>query len=145
MGIQPDTTGEPDTAGEIVFDELPPAANREGYLKLSWSELETADAYQLSDASGAIVYQGRLPKAFVSGLPDGEHEFQVVALDRSGQRVGHSRHGVSVVVSHWPMAMTWSLFGVGAVMTVSLFLTLAVGVARTRRSDEEISFKSEAS
>ena len=116
-----------DSAEPIVLGPI-----HEGHAQIFWVPDPHADAYRLSDQAGHVVYTGRFTKAFVSGLPTGRHEFSVVALDEQ-QNVLRGGSGSTVVdVAHWSLAVTWSLFALGAIVFLALIAVLTIGHRRTR-------------
>jgi hypothetical protein len=102
----------------------------EGHTTLIWREDPEADGYRLLGEEGRVLYEGRFTQAFISGLPNGEHEFRVVAVDRFGQVISTGPAPVVVTVQHWDVNLAWGLFGLGAVVMASLGAVLWVGTAR---------------
>lgn len=123
---------------------------REGYQALSWEPVpppangafsfEGANevVYEVADLSGNVFYRGGLPEAFISGLPDGEHAFEVRALTETpaGEEsmIAASRTPAVVSVNHWPMSQAWALLGVGAIIFGVLIGLIVIG-DRTVRAE----------
>ncbi|KAA5539075.1 hypothetical protein FYK55_25390 [Roseiconus nitratireducens] len=99
----------------------------EGYLTLTWNELNSAAEYSVRQDSGLEVYRGPLPEAFVSGLPDGTYQFTVDALDTQGQVIARSAQPAVVEVVHWPLRMALALFFGGLVIFLLLIAVIIRG------------------
>lgn len=102
----------------------------EGHTTLIWREAPQAEGYRIVDDAGHVFYEGRFTKAFISGLPDGEHTFRVIAVDRFGQVMGTGPEPLVVTVRHWDLKLAWGLFGLGAAVMASLVAVLCLGTVR---------------
>lgn len=105
---------------------------RAGHATLWWSAAPSATAYRLRTSAGASIYHGHLPRAFVFGLPDGEHRFVIEAIDTSGEVVARSAKPLVVQVQHWDSQTAWLLFAIGAIVVAVLLIVLLVGMSRAR-------------
>ena len=138
-----DGTSEPATDdAAIVFldDDQQPTTElldlREGYATVQWRKLPVASIYEVANASDEVLYRGRLPQAFLSGLADGDHQFRVRAFDAAGQIVAVSPHPLRVTVRHWSHSLAYSLFTVGCSVMFALVLLLVVGTRTAKRGHE---------
>ncbi len=102
---------------------------REGHVTLRWQPLEIADGYEVLDADGRVVFQGVASEAFLSGLPDGEHSFQVRGSDAQGTVVARADRPIVVVVKHWPLSQAIVLFVVGLIVVLAVMSVLLRGAA----------------
>lgn len=117
-------------SGGVPTSEIDPL--QEGHTTLWWSTSPLATAYRLTTSAGDTVYAGHLPQAFVSGLPDGEHRFEVVGIDSAGEVVATGAEPIIVQVRHWDSRLAWTLFALGAVVVIALLIVLLIGVRTTR-------------
>lgn len=102
----------------------------DGRAKLSWESYEGAEGYRVRELGGAVFYEGRIPRAFISGLPDGDHEFVVEALDADGGVLAASPQSTVMVVQHWKLSTAFSLLSVGAVVFACIVGVLWAGCNR---------------
>ncbi|TWT93505.1 hypothetical protein Pla100_40230 [Neorhodopirellula pilleata] len=106
---------------------------REGYQSLTWEPLpiEADVTYEVVDESDNVFYRGGLPEAFISGLPDGEHTFEVRAWTTNAYGdvvlIAASDTPAVVLVDHWPMSQAWILLGVGAIVFGILIGLIVIG------------------
>lgn len=100
---------------------------QEGYVTLVWTRDPQAAGYRVLGESGRVLYEGRMRQTFLSGLPDGVHEFRVASVDEQGEVIREGPQPVTVTVEHWPLALAWTLFGVGAVVMLALVTVLVIG------------------
>ena len=128
-GKPSDSTQRPQA--EIVFDEKRIENVREGYQTIRWVMLERAARYDVVDARDRLFYSGEQNEAFISGLPDGEHAFNVRAYREDGTLIGASRTPVVIVVQHWPMGQAWALLAMGTVVFVVMIGLIVFGAAQT--------------
>jgi len=105
-----------------------------GHLTFYWMPAAEASGYRLVSGDGTIHYEGRLPRAFVSGLPDGDYRFRVIALDREASPLDAQSDWFSVSVRHWDLTFAWSVFAIGAVVFVSVLVVLGWGIGLSRQS-----------
>ena len=106
-------------------------------MTLVWTADPQAAGYRVTDQSDRVVYQGRMRQAFLSGLPDGVHRFHVVAVGPRGEVLREGPQPIVVRVKHWSLALTWTLFGIGAVVMLALVVVLVIGSRRARGSRTE--------
>jgi hypothetical protein len=99
---------------------------REGHVTLTWNELQGATEYAVTDQSGATMYHGVHPQAFVSGLANGVYEFRVAAIDDAGREIASTAVPAMVTVKHWPLSQALALFFCGLLV----FLTLVCVIYR---------------
>ncbi|MFG0267894.1 MAG: hypothetical protein ACF8AM_22485 [Rhodopirellula sp. JB055] len=95
--------------------------------------MESDSSESLSDnreSARRVVYEGTLPIAFVSGLPDGTYLYHVEALNSEGEVVARSETPATVQVQHWPVWQAMVLLAVGAVV----FLAVVAVIVRGTRS-----------
>ncbi|WP_153558221.1 hypothetical protein [Roseimaritima sediminicola] len=104
------------------FDEV-----SEGHLSLKWNEVEAATEYRVVDERDVTMYRGHVPQAFISGLADGEHRFEVFAVDARGEVLAETETPATVHVQHWSLTSAFGLFACGAVVLVSVLLVLLWG------------------
>lgn len=123
---------------ELVFTSPESGTSREGFVAVEWSEHAGAFEYRLVDGDGVELYRGPFAKAFVSGLPDGEHLFDAAALDESGATLARTAEPYRVTVEHWSLRQAWLLFSIGLVV----FLTLVVVLLRGAISAGEAALES---
>ncbi|MEZ6133632.1 MAG: hypothetical protein R3C53_01860 [Pirellulaceae bacterium] len=130
-GQDPDLL-KPSLSPQIAFVEsrFPPL--REGYVSLEWNVVETAESYRLSTPDGQVYYQGSLPKAFVSGLSNGQYTFHIEALGPDENRIAISELPAIVNVEHWSMFQAMLLFSIGGAVLLALVVVLLVGAIRDR-------------
>lgn len=107
---------------------------REGYVSLAWNELASATSYIVSDSAGNVRYRGEFPQAFISGLADGPHTFNVVAKDALGNQLAASTEPAVVNVRHWPMWQAMTAFGFGLAVFLVLVGVIIQGSLANRRS-----------
>lgn len=119
----------PESAGEIRLEFEPNQFDdvREGYVSLAWPDIAEAASYRVTDAQGDVVYAGEFAQAFVSGLPDGSHSFDVAALDADGQTIAQSTTPATVNVRHWPLWQALLAFGIGLVVFIILIGSIIRG------------------
>jgi hypothetical protein len=116
---------------KLQFESVPTSPVREGYLKFSWNAVAGAVDYEVRAADGLSYYRGAALQAFVSGLSDGEYQFQVSAIDGSGEILANS-DTATVVVQHWPLANALSLFAVGLLVVISILVVIIRGTSRAK-------------
>ena len=127
----------------LAFEQTRFAEVRAGHVTLSWEPLAAAGPfgnesdreieYRVRDESGAVLYRGDFPRAFISGLPDGTHRFELDAFDGDGNLVASAAEPASVEVSHWPMHYAWASFGAGLVVVTTLLFVIIGGALKSRR------------
>lgn len=135
------TTAEPTPAPEattLAFEQTRFAEVRAGHVTLSWVPLaengtDREIEYRVRDESGAVLYRGDFPRAFISGLPDGTHRFELDAFDGDGDLVASAAEPALVEVSHWPMRYAWASFGAGLVVVTTLLFVIIGGALKSRR------------
>ncbi len=110
------------------FDE-----SREGYQSLRWHAVENVGWYQVIDSNGLSYYDGKLNEAFVSGLPDGEHAFEVQAFSTFGELIGASRVPAVIAVNHWPLSQAIALLIVGLIIFLTMVAAIVIGSLRASR------------
>lgn len=120
------------TADALLFDETELSDVREGYVTLSWNVKPQASEYQLISSDGQTVYRGALPQAFVSGLADGSHTYDVVALDAKGEVIARSSVSAVVQVQHWSLGLAGLLFACGLVVFVAIVALIVLGTLRSQ-------------
>lgn len=74
-----------------------------------------------------VVYEGALPIAFVSGLPDGTYRYRVEALDANGVLIASSDVPATVQVSHWPVWQAMVLLVIGAIVFLAVIFVIVRG------------------
>jgi hypothetical protein len=100
------------------------------------TDLESSDSdssqslNENGESAGRVVYEGTLPIAFVSGVPDGTYRYHVEALNSEGELVARSEIPATVLVQHWPVWQAMLLLIIGAVV----FLAVVVVIVRGTRS-----------
>lgn len=133
-----------------------PIVSNEGYFQLTWvvtgapdfdgsfrvSELvdsgaEGSSAGQETRGSTAgevengvperVVYEGTLPTAFVSGLPDGTYRYRVEALDANGRVIAVSEFPATVQVQHWLAWQATLLLVIGAIVFLAVIIVIVRG------------------
>jgi hypothetical protein len=115
--------------------ETDPAAvevKSDGRSELSWEPLPAADGYRVRGPEELVFYEGRLSRAFVSGLPDGDHRFVVEALDKEGNVIATGPQSTVVVVEHWKLSTALGLMIVGGLVFLGVIGLLLAGVLRAR-------------
>lgn len=124
---------------ELQFEKTQLDLSREGYASLTWNVLPGAAIYQVTDAAGKVRYAGALPECFVSGLADGSYQFQLTAIDGSGQVIAKAEEPAVLTVSHWPLGYALIAFAVG--LTVMCFVVgmIVVGTRSTSPSRATVS------
>lgn len=120
----------------LAFEETEHGPLKEGYLELSWNEIPEAVAYKVHDGDGSLYYQGSFARTFISGLSDGNHEFEVTAYDANGNELARSAQPAEVVVEHWPLYQAFLSFGAGLVVFVSVIAVVIHGAIRSQLSKE---------
>ncbi|WP_197138309.1 hypothetical protein [Crateriforma conspicua] len=118
--------------GSLVVEPFGQEVFREGYVTIRWSGVDAPGGYRVTDEDGRLVYAGRQPQFFVSGLSDGQHAFQVTAVDQEGRVVAKSEQPVSVRVEHWPLAYAFWAFGTGLTVVVVFVAVIVWGHRATR-------------
>lgn len=114
-------------AGLTVTDDGTTA----GYVTLSWRDV-TGNTFELKEKTSQgwqTLYAGGDRATTLSGLPDGNYEFQLTA---DGTRVGAP---VTVTVQHHSLTRAWVFFGAGALMILAL-VTLLVRGTRTANQNQ---------
>jgi hypothetical protein len=119
----------------LGFDETEFPDAREGYLSLSWNELEGAAEYDVVDSQGRSQYKGIFPAAFISGLSDGVHGFEVMAYDGAGNLLARSAEPAVIEVKHWPQSQALLLFAVGLIVFLSIIAVLITGTLASGTSE----------
>ena len=126
---------------EPVFDNASEEVTESGYIKLSWRwvdpeadparyefELQQAENEHFDDA--ILVYRGQDFASFLSGLKNGGYYYRVRAVFDEGQTEGKWSEPVFVKVEHHSLKLTFTLFGIGALV---FLLTVGVVVQGTRK------------
>lgn len=108
---------------------------REGHITLRWQPDPRADGYRVIDHSGAVIYEGRMARGFVSGLPDGEYEFTAVSVGQDLETIEKSQEPLRVVVQHHSLETAGLIFSVGALVVLILFGVLVAGGRRGLSND----------
>lgn len=81
-----------------------------------------------------IAYQGRLPSAYVSGLPNGRYYFRArIEPQTPGEPAGPWSEVVAVDVQHHPLSRVWPVLGVGALIFLATCGVLVEGMFRSAR------------
>ncbi|MEZ6089904.1 MAG: hypothetical protein R3C05_18130 [Pirellulaceae bacterium] len=119
--------------GTIAWEEDASIVSREGYASLIWRPVDGAIDYSVRDQRDVEVYQGPFTQAFVSGLPDGEHAFAVIAFDASGSEIARTSQPKIVAVDHWPLLQSLVLFGIGLVVSVAMTVVIVRGATSVKR------------
>ena len=124
------------TAGAADADLLPITVKtqrlqdvREGHVTLRWERREGVAGYEVLDQDGRMIYQGVASEAFLSGLPDGEHQFVVRGIDSEGRTIAQADAPIVVEVKHWPLAQALVLFVIGLVVVLSVMGVILRGMA----------------
>lgn len=82
-----------------------------------------------------IAYQGRLPSAYVSGLPNGRYYFRArIEPQTEGATPGDWSDVVTLDVAHHPLSRVWPVLGVGGLIFLATCAVLLEGLMRTRAS-----------
>lgn len=131
----------------LAFEQTRFAEVRAGHVTLAWQPLPVAGQpengadpeieYRVRDESGAVLYRGEFPRAFISGLPDGTHRFDLDAFDGDGNLVASAAEPALVEVSHWPMPYAWASFAAGSVVVATLLFVIIGGALKSRREQLE--------
>ncbi|MEO9592972.1 hypothetical protein [Rhodopirellula bahusiensis] len=79
-----------------------------------------------------VVYEGALPIAFVSGLPDGTYRYRVEALDANGVLIASSDVPAIVQVSHWSVWQAMVLLVIGAIVFLAVIVVIVRGTLMHR-------------
>lgn len=130
-----------DGVAELPFVTTELEDSSEGYLTLEWPAYgsasvdgEAAEAqggeavtYRVRDEDGLVYYRGAVPKAFISGLPDGRHAFMLSVLDSEGQVVATSPQPAVVTVEHWSLWLAGTMFAIGFVVVSCLIGVIVWG------------------
>lgn len=127
---------------ELEFVSPEAELSREGFITIEWDEHPGAFDYRLVDGEGTELYRGPFPKAFVSGLPDGEYSFDATALDESGQILARTSDSYRLTVEHWSLRQAWLLFSVGLVVFLALVVVLvggAIGAGEAALESKQLS------
>ncbi|WDQ16423.1 hypothetical protein [Rhodopirellula sp. P2] len=74
-----------------------------------------------------VVYEGTLPIAFVSGLPDGTYRYHVEALNAEGELLARSDMPATVQVLHWPVWQALVLLVIGALVFLAVVVVIVQG------------------
>lgn len=82
-----------------------------------------------------LAYQGRLPSAYVSGLPNGRYYFRARIEPQNGDPPGPWSQVVAVDVAHHPLSRVWPVLGVGALIFLATCGVLVEGMFRSSRSE----------
>lgn len=106
---------------------------REGYQLLQWNAIADAARYEVTDADDVSYFVGAQNEAFISGLPDGEHVFRVLAFSRDGVLIGECESPAVIVVRHWPITYAYVLLSFGAVVFVVMVAAIGIGQIRANR------------
>ncbi|WP_236620893.1 hypothetical protein [Rhodopirellula sallentina] len=139
-GSAPPSSSVPGPAvAEIVLAQSRFENVREGYQALQWNEIEGASRYQVLDADGYSYYDGTLTEAFISGLPDGEHTFEIQAFSADNVLVGVTDQPAVIEVHHWPMSQAWASFAVGLVVFLAMIGLIIVGATRSSTPSQDAS------
>lgn len=109
-----------------------------GYQSLQWNPIENAVRYEVVDGNGDLYYEGGMNEAFVSGLPDGEHLFDVRAFAADGTVIGVSEIPAVVMVDHWPLSWALVLLAIGALVFVAMVLAITIGSVRASRESDHV-------
>ncbi|WP_236696022.1 hypothetical protein [Rhodopirellula islandica] len=81
----------------------------------------------MADSAQRVVYEGTLPIAFVSGLPDGMYRYHVEALDAEGELIARSEMPATVQVLHWPVWQAMVLLVIGALVFLAVVVVIVQG------------------
>jgi hypothetical protein len=127
VSAAPDAASQSTDPPEIDFFKHDFDDVREGYVTLSWNEVASAAGYRVVDADNHEVYSGLLPEAFISGLPNGVHRFQVSALDTAGQMIVASTQPATVRVEHWDLSYALVLFALGGTTVLAVLSVIVKG------------------
>lgn len=111
-------SGEADAEPETSAQERPPRAS------------SRQDSQ--SKAPQRVVYEGSVPIAFVSGLPDGTYRYRVEAIDARGNVFARSAIPATVHVMHWPLWQTMTLLVIGAIVFLSVIVVIVRGTLMHR-------------
>ncbi|QDS93169.1 hypothetical protein FF011L_19260 [Roseimaritima multifibrata] len=125
------------SAPRLAFTETELPNAPEGHLSLSWNSLTEGTRYEVTDDEGQRMYQGEVPLAFISGLPDGTHKFYLKAYTPEGQLLAEGAAPAIVPVKHWSLTIAFSLFGIGLVVFVILIGTIVHGTLITRGEENQ--------
>lgn len=129
-----DLTGVADFDGsfrvsEVVFDENDSAV---GGLPDGPRTLRPLSNDSEIASTQRVIYEGALPTAFVSGLPDGTYHYRVDALDANGNLIARSNVPATVKVSHWSMWQSTVLLVIGAFVFLAVVVVIARGTLMHR-------------
>lgn len=100
---------------------------REGYVSLSWDPIENAAQYEVLDSNQRSQYRGTFPQAFISGLSDGRHRFEVIAYDRSNHVIARSGTAAELTVEHWSLRRALILFFIGLAVFIAIIAVILIG------------------
>ncbi|WP_146513827.1 hypothetical protein [Rubripirellula amarantea] len=136
QGVADPSSESPPPVASISFVQSKFENVREGYQALQWNEIDGAARYEVINAEGVSYYDGAQAEAFISGLPDGRHVFDVQAFSDDDVLMGASQSPAVIDVEHWSMTQAWVSFGVGLAVFISLIGTIAWGSLRSLRVGE---------
>lgn len=117
----------PGSAEQLEFETHQFTDVREGYVTLDWNKVDSAAFYSVTDKDSTEVFHGTFPQAFISGLPDGDHRFNVAAFDGKGELIASSTTAATVSVQHWSLGLAMSLFGCGLIVLLAVIGVLIWG------------------
>lgn len=106
----------------------------DGVVKLSWAQdgrqVLLQRAHEPTFRSPRTVYRGTDSASLRTGLPDGDYFFRLRSAGAPEQAWSEP---LTVQVRHHGAARTWGLFGLGAVVFLSIIGVILTGSARERR------------
>lgn len=130
VGAQ-EPSAAPSTAISLAFKQTEFQPARAGYVSLQWNDVLSSSTsggtYVVRDQHDTIFYRGRLPMAFVSGLPDGEYRFDVSVMDADGNINLRSGEPAVLRVEHWSLIQALSLFAIGSIVFLTLIGVIVYG------------------
>ncbi|MCB0608812.1 MAG: hypothetical protein KDD12_13945 [Lewinella sp.] len=119
-----------------------------GYFKLIWATgkepagVDNAPEFLLQQStdsnfgSPVVLYQGPDLATFISGLENGTYYFRLKAIDPQTREGSAWTAPLAVVVRHHPLALSLTLFGLGAIVFLAT-LAIVVSGARATRANQE--------
>ena len=136
--VEQDASGEPSPAvkaelsgdtqpSELAFHKTEFPVAREGFVFLSWDKVANAVQYEVIDSEQRNQYRGVFPQAFISGLSNGNHRFEVIAYDPSNQVIARSGQPAELVVEHWSLRRAFILFFIGLAVFMAIIAVILIG------------------
>jgi len=123
--------------------ELAASSRTDGHLTLAWGPGDPADdrewefEVQRSTAAGfespLACYVGPDRSTFLSGLPAGAHSFRARARHTGSEDWSPWSPPISFEIAPYSLAAAWSVFGLGAVLVVSIVGYLVAAERRARK------------